>query len=67
MILLKKMMKIIFIINHITHSIKHKATKKIMENNFHKKLETKMDTFAHLVYEVSRDFPKEEYMELLLN
>lgn len=27
---------------------------------FHDKLKTKMDDFAHLVYKITRDFPKEE-------
>lgn len=31
-----------------------------MENNFSKKLKNKMNGYAHLVYEITRKFPKEE-------
>lgn len=29
-------------------------------NTFQEKLKTKMDKYAHLIYEITRDFPKEE-------
>ncbi|MFA5051093.1 MAG: four helix bundle protein [Patescibacteria group bacterium] len=31
-----------------------------MAGQFHDKLKSKMDEFAHLVYRISRDFPKDE-------
>lgn len=31
-----------------------------MENNFSEQLKKKMDEYAHLIYEFTRDFPKEE-------
>jgi len=29
-------------------------------DNFHEKLKNKMDSYVHFVYQISRDFPKEE-------
>lgn len=31
-----------------------------MKQQFHDKLKAKMDEFAHLVYKITRDFPREE-------
>jgi len=31
-----------------------------MEQQFHQKLKRKMDKFVHLVYKITRTFPKEE-------
>ncbi len=31
-----------------------------MEDRFHDKLKQKMDNFVHLVYDLTKDFPKEE-------
>jgi len=31
-----------------------------MEQQFHEKLKIKMDEFVHLVYKISKTFPKEE-------
>ncbi len=31
-----------------------------MENDFSKNLKNKMDSYAHLVYKITKKFPKEE-------
>lgn len=38
-----------------------------MEGTYHEKLKIKMDKFAHQVYDVTRNFPREEFMELHLS
>jgi len=46
---------------HITHNMGQKNIQ------FHDKLKLKMDEFVHLVYRLTRKFPKEEIYRIIRN
>lgn len=46
---------------HETHNIEHGIKDFVnYENNFHDRLKEKIDNYIHLVYQVTKNFPREE-------
>jgi len=40
--------------------MKHETCNMKQDNNYHKKLKGLMDEYVHLVYKVTKNFPKDE-------